>query len=61
MEIKEQLDFVEINGEKLYFYIQRKKVKNMNLKVHRDKKVTVSIPMRLPLETAKSFVRSKAS
>ena len=29
MEIKEQKDFVEINGEKLYFYIQRKKIKNM--------------------------------
>lgn len=61
MEIKEQKDFVEVNGEKLYFYIQRKKVKNMNLKVHRDKKVTVSIPMRLPLEKAENFVKSKAS
>lgn len=61
MEIKEQRDFVEVNGEKLYFYIQRKKVKNMNLKVHTDKKVTVSIPMKLPLETAKKFVKSKAN
>lgn len=52
-------DFIEVNGEKLYFYIRRKKVKNMNLKVHRDKKVTVSIPMRLPIETAKKFVASK--
>ena len=61
MEIKEQKDFVEINGEKLYFYIHRKKIKNMNLRVHKDKKVTISIPMRLSLEKAKSFVKSKAS
>ena len=61
MEIKEQKDCVEINGEKLYFYIQRKKIKNMNLRVHKDKKVTISIPMRLSLEKAKSFVKSKAS
>ena len=54
-------DFVEVNGEKIYFYVQRKKVKNMNLKVHRDKTITVSIPMRLPIETAKKFVRSKAN
>ena len=30
-------DFVESNGEKLYFYIQRKNVKNINLKVSIDK------------------------
>lgn len=59
MELKEIKDYVESNGEKIYFYIQRKKVKNMNLKVHRDKKVTISIPMRMPVEKAKEFVKSK--
>ena len=26
-------DFIESNGEKIYFYVQRKNVKNINLKV----------------------------
>ena len=61
MEIKEQKDFVEINGEKLYFYIQRKKVKNINLKVHKDKKITVSIPMRLSIEKDRKSTRLNSS
>ena len=32
-------DFVETNGEKIYFYIQRKNIKNMNLRVNIDKKI----------------------
>ena len=39
-------DFIESNGEKIYFYVQRKNVKNINLKVNIDKKVTLSIPMK---------------
>ena len=53
-------DFVESNGEKLYFYIQRKNVKNINLKVSIDKKVTVSIPMKMPLDKAKDFIKRKS-
>ena len=52
--------FVESNGEKLYFYIQRKNVKNINLKVSIDKKVTVSIPMKMPLDKAKDFIKRKS-
>ena len=29
---------VESNGEKIYFYVQRKDVKNINLKVKKEKK-----------------------
>ena len=54
-------DFVESNGEKIYFYIQRKKVKNMNLKVNIDKKVTISIPMKMSLDVAKDFIRKKSN
>lgn len=61
MEQKEIEDYVELNGEKIYFYIQRKKIKNINLRVHKDKKVTISIPMRMPIERAKEFVKSKIS
>jgi len=52
-------EFVEINGEKIYFYVQRKKVKNLNLKVNADQKVIISIPMRMPIETAKNFIKKK--
>lgn len=54
-------DFIEFDGDKIYYYVQRKNVKNINLKVNIDKKVTLSIPIKVPLETAKSFVRQKAN
>ncbi len=54
-------DFVEANGEKIYFLVQRKYIKNMNLKVNIDKKVTLSIPMKMPLNQAKEFVKKKAN
>lgn len=53
-------DFVESNGEKIYFYIQRKNVKNINLKVSMDKKVTISIPMKMSLDKAKDFIKRKS-
>ena len=52
---------VESNGEKIYFYVQRKDVKNINLKVNIDKKVTLSIPMKMSLDKAKDFVKKKAN
>ena len=27
-------EFVEISGEKIYFFVQRKRIKNLNLKVN---------------------------
>lgn len=53
-------DFIESNGEKIYFYVQRKNVKNINLKVNIDKKVTLSIPMKMPIDKAKDFVKKKS-
>ena len=53
-------EFVEINGEKIYFFVQRKRIKNLNLKVNVDKTVTLSIPMRLSMDVAKDFVRKKS-
>ena len=40
---------VEVNGEKITFFVQRKNVKNINLKVNIDKKVTISIPMKMKI------------
>ena len=50
-------NFVEFNGERIYFSIQKKKIKNMNLRVHRDLTITLSIPMKMSVEKAKEFVR----
>ena len=54
---KESVDF---NGEKIVFFVQRKNIKNINLKVNLDKKVTMSIPMKMEIEIAKEFVKKKA-
>lgn len=54
-------EFVEVNGEKIYFFVQRKRIKNLNLKVNVDKTVILSIPMRLPMNIAKDFVRKKVA
>ena len=51
---------VDINGEKIVFFVQRKNIKNINLKVNLDKKVTMSIPMKMEIEIAKEFVKNKA-
>ena len=51
---------VDINGEKIIFFVQRKNIKNINLKVNLDKKVTMSIPMKMEIEIAKEFVKKKA-
>lgn len=50
---------VEVNGEKITFFVQRKNVKNINLKVNIDKKVTISIPMKMKIEEAKEFIKNK--
>lgn len=50
---------VEVNGEKIVFFVQRKKIKNINLKVNVDGKITISMPMRMKIEAAKDFIRLK--
>ena len=49
-----------MGGEKIIFFVQRKNIKNINLKVNMDKKVTMSIPMKMEIEIAKDFVKKKA-
>ncbi len=51
---------VDINGEKIVFFVERKNIKNINLKVNLDKKVTMSIPKKMEIEIAKEFVKNKA-
>ena len=51
--------YIIIDGKKIDFYIYRKKIKNMNLRVDKDKKIIISIPMRMSSEKAKAFVKEK--
>lgn len=40
--------------------VERKRVKNLNLRVHRDGRVSLSIPHRAPRATAESFLARRA-
>ncbi len=41
------------------FFYQRKKIKNMNLRVNRNLEIVLSIPMRHPINKAKDFIVQK--
>ena len=43
------------------FWLERKSVKNVNLRIHSDGSVHVSAPPRLPMERIERFVESKAA
>lgn len=48
-------------GREITFVFQRKKVKNLNLRVRSDGSVAVSAPPRVPLTAVDDFVRSRAA
>ena len=52
-------EYIEINKQKIYFTIQRKKIKNINLRVNTDKKVYISVPFDIALEDIKKFIEKK--
>ncbi len=51
---------LEISGRILKYELTRKKVKNLNLRVHRDGSVAVSANSRVTLEYIEDFLRSRA-
>lgn len=51
---------IQNNGEKIYFYIERKNIKNINLKVDIDKKIRVSVPCNMSRDIVKDFVKRKS-
>ena len=51
---------VDIDGEKIIFFVQRKNIKNINLKVDLNKQVTMSIPMKMDINIAKEFIKEKS-
>ena len=52
-------EFVEINGEKIAFYVQRKEIKYMNLRVTKDCEIKISLPKKMNIEYAKEFIKRK--
>ena len=51
---------LEISGRILKYDLTRKKVKNLNLRVHRDGSVAVSANSRVSVEYIEDFLRSRA-
>ena len=51
--------YVNVDGERLYFFVEKKPIKNINLKVNINKTVTISIPRRMSVARAKEFVSRK--
>ena len=49
---------LEISGRILKYDLTRKKVKNLNLRVHRDGSVAVSANSRISIEYIDDFLRS---
>lgn len=52
-------EYIEINKQKVYFTIQRKKIKNINLRVDINKKVYVSAPIDMANDNIKEFIKKK--
>ena len=51
---------VAVNGEQIRYFLERKSVKNLNLRVHPDGAVYVSAPRLVPLAIIDRFVLDKA-
>ena len=52
---------IELCGRKVQYSFQRKKVKNINLRIKLDGLVTVSANSRVPVRAVENFIRSKES
>lgn len=52
---------LNVDGPEIPVSVVRKRVKNLNLRVHADGTVTLSIPQHLPLARAQEFLERKGS
>lgn len=52
---------IEYNGQVIQFCIQKKKIKNMYIKVNSKQEVIVSMPINFKKEFAKKFVKEKVN
>lgn len=57
-EEKRQMDM----GDRiLYYTLCRKKIRNVNLRIHRDGSIVVSAPLRVPIGEIERILRLRAS
>ena len=56
---KSELRTVRLSDGDLAYTLTRKRVKNVNLRVHSDGRVTVSAPPRVPLSAVEAFLRGQ--
>ncbi len=52
---------LNVDGPEIPVSVVRKRVKNLNLRVHADGTVTLSIPQHLPLARAQEFLERKGN
>ena len=52
-------EYIETSEGKIYFNLIRKKVKNINIKIDKEKNITITIPQRMPTEKAKEIIMQK--
>lgn len=50
---------IDLGGRELIYEFSRKRVKNLNLRIRGDGSVTVSAPLRMPMEQVEEFLRRK--
>lgn len=50
---------IESSAEKIFFNIQRKNIKNINIRINKDKEIVISIPKNMPTEKVKEIIKKK--
>ena len=53
-------EYIKIDNKKIYYTIERKKIKNINLRVNINKEIYVSVPTEMSLDSVKNFIESKS-
>lgn len=53
--------YIVHNNKKIFYFIEKKNVKNINLKVNIDKKVKVSVPKEMLDDEVEFFIKKKAN
>lgn len=52
-------EYIEVKGEKIPIYIQRKNIKNINLKINKEKQIIITMPKKVAVQRAKDFAIKK--
>ncbi len=52
---------ITINENELYYYLEKKKIKNINIRIKTDGKIFLSCPLKIKIEQAEKFLIQKYS